>query len=80
MGLTTGLKNIRLPGDIPYEEWDSWHTLIVTDELSRVVCCDPFLMDMTDGKGVHWCSVGTRRGKQHWGSAYCELWDASSKG
>lgn len=28
---------MKLPGDIKFEEWDSWHTLIVTDELSRVV-------------------------------------------
>lgn len=27
---------MRLPADIPFEEWDSWHTLIVTDELSRI--------------------------------------------
>lgn len=37
VGLSTGLPNIRMPGDIPYEEWDSWHSLVLTDELSRVV-------------------------------------------
>jgi hypothetical protein len=37
VGLSTGLSNIRMPGDIPYEEWDSWHSLVLTDELSRVV-------------------------------------------
>ncbi|QSZ32395.1 hypothetical protein DSL72_001969 [Monilinia vaccinii-corymbosi] len=36
LALYTGLPNIRLPGDIQFEEWDSWHTLIVTDELSRI--------------------------------------------
>jgi len=57
--MVTGLKDIRLPGDIPYEEWDSWHTLIVADELSRVVCCDPFLIFEADGIGVHGSLVGT---------------------
>ena len=37
LALSTGLSNITLPGNIPSEEWDSWHTLILTDELSRVV-------------------------------------------
>jgi hypothetical protein len=37
VGLSTGLPNIRMPGDIPFEEWDSWHSLVLTDELSRVV-------------------------------------------
>ncbi|KAF8862494.1 acyl-CoA dehydrogenase NM domain-like protein [Acephala macrosclerotiorum] len=36
VGLVTRLSNIRVPGDIPFEEWDSWHTLIVNDELSRL--------------------------------------------
>ncbi|KAH6671949.1 acyl-CoA dehydrogenase/oxidase [Halenospora varia] len=36
LALSTGLKNVPLPGGIPFEEWDSWHTLIVTDEQSRV--------------------------------------------
>lgn len=37
VGMVTGLPNIRTPGDIPYEEWDSWHTLVLNDELSRIV-------------------------------------------
>ncbi|TGO87251.1 hypothetical protein BPOR_0238g00030 [Botrytis porri] len=36
LALSTGLSDVKLPGDIKPEEWDSWHTLIVTDELSRV--------------------------------------------
>ncbi|PVH78484.1 acyl-CoA dehydrogenase NM domain-like protein [Cadophora sp. DSE1049] len=36
VGMVTGLPNIKSPGDIPIEEWDSWHSLIVNDELSRV--------------------------------------------
>lgn len=36
LALSTGLSNVTLPGNIPAKEWDSWHTLIVTDELSRV--------------------------------------------
>lgn len=36
LALTTGLPNVRLPGDIPADEWDSWHSLITNDELSRV--------------------------------------------
>ncbi|KAF7926639.1 uncharacterized protein EAE97_010148 [Botrytis byssoidea] len=36
LALSTGLSDVKLPGDIRPEEWDSWHTLIVTDELSRV--------------------------------------------
>ncbi|EPE31947.1 Acyl-CoA dehydrogenase NM [Glarea lozoyensis ATCC 20868] len=32
----TGLENVRLPGDIKAQDWDSWHTLILTDEISRV--------------------------------------------
>jgi hypothetical protein len=34
----TGISNVTLPGNIPPNEWDSWHTLILTDEISRVVC------------------------------------------
>lgn len=37
MALSTGLDNVKLPGDIPFEEWDSWHSLILTDEINRVV-------------------------------------------
>ncbi|KAA8570100.1 hypothetical protein EYC84_002433 [Monilinia fructicola] len=36
LALGTGVSSVKLPGDIKFEEWDSWHTLIVTDELSRV--------------------------------------------
>ncbi|KAG9240726.1 acyl-CoA dehydrogenase/oxidase [Calycina marina] len=36
LAITSGLPNVRLPGDIPFEEWDSWHTLILTDELNRL--------------------------------------------
>ncbi|KAH8667618.1 acyl-CoA dehydrogenase/oxidase [Tricladium varicosporioides] len=36
LALSTGLKDVPLPGGIPFEEWDNWHTLIVTDEQSRV--------------------------------------------
>ncbi|KAB8298892.1 hypothetical protein EYC80_001050 [Monilinia laxa] len=36
LALGTGVPNVKLPGDIKFEEWDTWHTLIVTDELSRV--------------------------------------------
>ena len=39
LALSTGLKDVPLPGGISFEEWDSWHTLICTDELSRVVRC-----------------------------------------
>ena len=37
LAITTGLPNVKLPGDIPLEEWDSWHTLVLTDELNRLV-------------------------------------------
>ena len=44
LALSTGLPNAILPGNIPAAEWDSWHTLIVTDELARVVsCCVPLV-------------------------------------
>lgn len=36
LALATGL-DVKLPVDIPLAEWDSWHTLIVTDEMCRVV-------------------------------------------
>ncbi|KAH7386485.1 acyl-CoA dehydrogenase/oxidase [Cadophora sp. MPI-SDFR-AT-0126] len=36
VGMVTGLPSIKSPGDVPIEEWDSWHSLIVNDELSRV--------------------------------------------
>ncbi|ATZ50947.1 hypothetical protein BCIN_06g04120 [Botrytis cinerea B05.10] len=36
LALSTELPDAKLPGGIKPEEWDSWHTLIVTDELSRV--------------------------------------------
>lgn len=61
MGLITGLKDIRLPGDIPHEEWDSWRSLIVTDELSRVVGSDPFPVNLTDEEGVYGSLMGTWR-------------------
>ncbi|TVY90837.1 Acyl-CoA dehydrogenase, partial [Lachnellula willkommii] len=32
----TGLSHVTLPGNILVHEWDSWHTLILTDEMSRV--------------------------------------------
>ena len=48
LGLATGLQNIRLPGDIPYVDWDSWHTLIITDELSRVVRPKPLFDGLAD--------------------------------
>ena len=61
MGLITGLKNIRFPGDISYDEWDSWHSLIVTDELSRVVGSRPFLLDLANGTGIYGGLMGTWR-------------------
>ncbi|KAF4634677.1 hypothetical protein G7Y89_g3418 [Cudoniella acicularis] len=36
LALSTGLRNLALPGGILFDEWDSWHTLIITDEQSRV--------------------------------------------
>ncbi|RAL61889.1 hypothetical protein DID88_002952 [Monilinia fructigena] len=33
----TCVSSVKLPGDIEFEELDSWHTLIVADELSRIV-------------------------------------------
>jgi hypothetical protein len=35
--VTTGL-DVPLPGGIPLKEWDNWHTLILTDEIGRIVC------------------------------------------
>lgn len=32
----TGLSNVKLPGDISPSAWDNWHTLVLTDEISRV--------------------------------------------
>ena len=40
LALSTGLSNVTLPGNVPFAEWDSWHTLILTDEISRVVWHD----------------------------------------
>lgn len=37
LALVTGLKGVRLPGDVPVEEWDTWHSQIVNDELNRLV-------------------------------------------
>lgn len=34
--VTTGL-DVPLPGGIPLKEWDNWHTLILTDEIGRIV-------------------------------------------
>ncbi|PQE19770.1 acyl- dehydrogenase protein [Rutstroemia sp. NJR-2017a WRK4] len=36
LALGAGILDSPLPGGIPFAEWDSWHTLIVTDELTRV--------------------------------------------
>jgi hypothetical protein len=36
LAVVTGL-DIPLPGGIPLKEWDSGHTLILTDEFSRIV-------------------------------------------
>lgn len=36
LAVTTGL-DVPLPGGIPLREWDNWHTLILTDEIGRIV-------------------------------------------
>ncbi|RDW64231.1 hypothetical protein BP5796_10733 [Coleophoma crateriformis] len=36
LALSTDLENVPLPCGIPRKEWDEWHTLILTDELSRI--------------------------------------------
>jgi hypothetical protein len=36
LAVTTGL-DVPLPGGIPLVEWDNWHTLILTDEIGRIV-------------------------------------------
>lgn len=36
LAVTTGL-DVPLPGGIPLKEWDNWHTLILTDEIGRIV-------------------------------------------
>lgn len=83
VGLVTGLSNVRIPGDIPFEEWDSWHTLIVNDELSRVVCLDP--LERLDGriltcKGLHRSVMGSWRRQQYRSSSHCKLRHSSSEG
>lgn len=37
LALSTGLDNVPLPGGIKKEEWDHFHTLVITDEMGRVV-------------------------------------------
>lgn len=49
LALATGLPGVRLPGDIPLEEWDSWHSLICNDELSRVVSAFGSILLELDG-------------------------------
>lgn len=63
--LSTGLANVTLPGNIPFEEWDFWHTLIVTDELSFVArtACNPDQNVPGADIGIHRGIVGSRRGK-----------------
>ena len=36
LALSTGL-DVRLPGNIKRDEWDHWHTLVLTDVMARVV-------------------------------------------
>lgn len=65
-GVCTGLDNVRLPGDIPYKEWDQWHTLILTDEMARVVShnlCYPGEPNWMS-QGIQWSSLGSR--KRQW--------------
>jgi hypothetical protein len=78
LALSTGLSKVRLPGDIPFEEWDSWHTLILTDELSRVVRHDaPQIKQPLTQIGIHRCTLGPRRWQWNWSSTDRQLWNSS---
>lgn len=46
LALTTGL-DVRLPGDIKRDDWDHWHTLVLTDEMARVVGWRALSIQMT---------------------------------
>lgn len=62
VGMVTGLPNIKTPGDIPMDQWDSWHSLIMNDELSRVVRTPRlFISDSLTSEGIHGSSVGPWR-------------------
>lgn len=59
--LTTGL-DVRLPGNIKRDDWDHWHTLVLTDEMARVVSCErifrisvltPLVMNPTVSKDIN---------------------------
>ena len=59
LALSTGLSGVTLPGGIPYEEWDCCHSLIVTDELNRVVGDGTYYEDVSlRFTGLFRCSLG----------------------
>lgn len=62
VGMVTGLPNLKTPGDVPLDQWDSWHSLIVNDELSRVVQTPDLLnFEVLTQKGLYRRSVGSWR-------------------
>ena len=76
--LTTGL-DVRLPGNIKRDDWDHWHTLVLTDEMARVVSFErisqisvlmPLVMNLTASKDINddspWSSLLTM-------AVYCAL-------
>ncbi|TAQ89486.1 hypothetical protein B7494_g2168 [Chlorociboria aeruginascens] len=57
LATNTELSNVPLPGGIPFEEWGSWHSLILMDEISRLVCRafgKEFDQDFKGFTGVLW--------------------------
>jgi hypothetical protein len=82
LALVTGLKGVRLPGDVPVEEWDTWHSQIVNDELSRIVgfCAGERWGEVLTVIGVFGCELGSWGRKWDRGSADCELRHRGAEG
>lgn len=81
LALSTDLSNVTLPGNIPYAEWDSWHSLILTDELSRVVRHDaPHMKAPLTHTGIHRCSMGSGWWKWYWSTTDRQFWHSGTEG
>jgi hypothetical protein len=74
------MGGLTLPGGIKSEEWDTFHSIIVNDELYRYTQRSCVLLKLeTDSKtllqsGLLWDIVGLGWGQQHWCTANNELW------
>ncbi|OAL40394.1 hypothetical protein AYO20_00130 [Fonsecaea nubica] len=59
---------VQLPAGIPYDEWDTWCSVIVTDEVSRLGWCGP-MWGISGGNAIGAPPIahyGTKEQRQRW--------------